>query len=622
MPRLNRLLRRSVLGAGAGALVACSTATSPAAPKDQTVAPPPLPEAAPPAAAPAVAPAALPTAQPAVAPPPPLPALTDLGVEGAVQPFWSAGGERVLFYDQPQPGRGGTWSADPVTGQTGLERPQWGSYVAGGTLLVTPRPARRDTYVLHVPSGREWALPTTGGGLFSEDGTVVAYTAASPGGPGGPGGPGAPGGGGNIQPTTLVVSGADGQGARRIPLPINASPVAWVPGADGTANARLLLSGRRTRQDNTGLYLLDTRDQSLADLVRARRLIGALPSPDGAWVAYVAMWNADPAQDGLWLMRTDGRDRRRLDLLGSYRWSADGRLLVVPVRRDGGSHEVWEVAPAPAGGGTGEPRRLTDPNQTPFRIANFDWDVSPDGTRLVFVAAGSRRLTGLTLPRELAAVPGGPPPAPAAPGDASGGKPYRLPFTIPPGPSGWYIGQWYGITTGGYRGRNSAYSQGQGIHFGIDFAAPLRTPLVAVAPGKIIAVDGDYGSPPHNVVLQLADGNQVMYGHLVERSRHVQVGQTVETGQVVGNTGNSSSPYDGYGNPHVHLEVRKGGRAVATNPVPYFDVTWDDLSLGVYPGPRFERNLDAPRQNQFLDDQPDIWFGGPIISNFARPWPV
>ena len=123
------------------------------------------------------------------------------------------------------------------------------------------------------------------------------------------------------------------------------------------------------------------------------------------------------------------------------------------------------------------------------------------------------------------------------------------------------------------------------------------------------------------MVIQLADGNQAMYGHLVERSRHVQVGQTVEAGQVVGNTGDSSSPYDGFGNPHLHLEIRKRGRAVATNPVPYFDANWDDLGLGVFPGPRFERNLDDPRSHQFLDDQPDIWFGGPVITNFARPWP-
>jgi hypothetical protein len=123
------------------------------------------------------------------------------------------------------------------------------------------------------------------------------------------------------------------------------------------------------------------------------------------------------------------------------------------------------------------------------------------------------------------------------------------------------------------------------------------------------------------VVIQLRDGNQAMYGHLVERSRHVQVGQTVEAGQVVGNTGDSIAPYNCTRNPHLHLEIRKQGRAVATNPVPFFDVNWDDVTLGVSPGPRFERNLDDPKKNQFLDEQPDIWFGGPVISNFARAWP-
>jgi murein DD-endopeptidase MepM/ murein hydrolase activator NlpD len=211
---------------------------------------------------------------------------------------------------------------------------------------------------------------------------------------------------------------------------------------------------------------------------------------------------------------------------------------------------------------------------------------------------------------------------PAPPDPGTNGKPYRLPFTTPSSHSAWYIAQWYGLTTGGYRGRNSTYVQGQGIHFGIDFATAYGTPVVAIAPGTVIAVDGDYGSPPHNVVIRLDDGNIAMYGHLFERTRHVKVGDRVTAGQVVGNTGDSIAPYDGTRNPHLHLEIRKQGRAVATNPVPFFDVNWDDLPLGVWPGPRFEKNLDAPKANQFLDDQPDIWFGGPLIDSFARPWPV
>ena len=240
---------------------------------------------------------------------------------------------------------------------------------------------------------------------------------------------------------------------------------------------------------------------------------------------------------------------------------------------------------------------------------------------LVFVEAGTRRLVNLSLPDGMQPLPAVAPPVVPNPGPAGNGKAYRLPFESAPGPNGWYIAQWYGITTGGYRGRNSAYSQGQGIHFGIDFAAPVGTPLVAVAPGRVIAVDGDYGSPPHNVVIALDDGNQAMYGHVIERSRHVQVGQRVSAGDVVANTGDSSAPYDGFGNPHVHLEIRKRGRDTATNLVPWFDANWDDLSLGAYPGPRFEKDLDNPRKFQFPDEQPDIRFGGAIITNFARPWP-
>ena len=611
-PAARRIGRRAALVATSGAVVGCVAApkVAPNLAEPHTAAPEPVHVQQVVAAVEPVAPAV----QVVTPAPPPGPTLMDLGVEGIVQPFWAAEGDRVLFYDQPAAGQGGTWRVDPASGRAERERPQWGSYVSRGTLLVTPRPDKRDTYVLHVPSGREWAVATTNGGTFSPDGTMLTYAAAAP-------TQGAFGGPGNFTTTTLMVSWADGQEAKRLPLPISASAVAWIRGADGSENGRLLLTGRRSRQDTTSFWLLDPNNaRALNELseTKTRRLVGTAVSPDGDWAAYYAMWNQDPALNGLWVMRTDGSARRKLDFLGSYRWSADNRLITIPMRAGvGDSHEVWEVVPA-----TGEVRRLTDGSQLPIRVSNYDWDLSPDGTSVVFVEAGTRRLSLLTLPAGMEAQTGVTPAAPPGAAPASGGKPYRLPFQTGAGPGGWYIAQWYGVTTNGYRGRNSVYSQGQGIHFGIDFAAPLNTPLVAVAPGRVIAIDGDYGSPPHNVVVQLDDGNIAMYGHVIERSRHVEVGQRVQPGDVVANTGDSSAPYDGFGNPHVHLEIRKAGRAVATNLVPWFGVNWDDLSLGAYPGPRFERDLDTPRRNQFPEEQPDMRFGGPIITNFARPWPV
>ena len=575
---------------------------------------------------PTVAPAATATAAPMPAPAPtataiPAPALRPLGVSRVVQPLWAA--DRILYYDNPAAGQDGTWSVSggatpepPVR-----ERAQWGYYWASGRLLAEPRPSRRDTYVLHAPSGQEWALPTTNTPIFSPDGTLVAYPTAAAGQPGGA--PPAPAMGFSgpapaFVLSSVVLAGADGQAARTIQLPVNGSALAWVPGADGTPNAALLLTGRRAANDDPSLWLFDTRDRALTEITRSRRLVGALPSPDGTLVAWVAMWNVDAAQNGLWVARFDGGGARRVPMVGSYRWTADNRLIVIPHRSGPEQpHDVWSFNAA-----NGESARLLNPGQPAIRVSNFDWDCSPDGSALCFVSSEDK---GLWLLRDLrpqrpvgaAAPPEVPPPA----ATGTPGSPYRLPFTTPPGPSTWYVTHWYGVTTGGYRGRNSTYSQGQGIHFGIDFAAPCGSEVVAVAAGRVIAIDGDYGSPPHNVVIQLFDGNIAMYGHLVERTRHVQLGQSVEPGQVVGNTGDSIAPYNCTRNPHLHLEIRKRGRATATNPAPYFAANWDDMTLGVWPGPRFERDLDNPGRNQFLDEQPDIFFGGPIITNFARPWP-
>ncbi|HEU5315906.1 MAG TPA: M23 family metallopeptidase [Chloroflexota bacterium] len=606
-------------GLAAVAATAAASCATPGGPTPAPLTPPAPPAPAEPGAPPA--PEVMPVVQaaPAVPAPAPPPVPKKLGPGGVAQPVWNSDGSGILFYDQPAAGQGGTWSVDVASGRVTRERAEWGYHWARATLLATPQARTRDTAVLHIPSGKRWTLPTSGATTFSYDGTVVAYSSGG-----------------------TVVAGADNQGARRVTLPTGGNPVAWALGTDGWPNARLLLSGRAnvrlddgpvaTPTPETGptgpgtdlaIWAADVREgrrggaAQAQQLARSKRLVGVLPSPDGTWMAHVAMWNPSGDDNGLFVTRTDGSVRRRLPVMGSYRWAADNRLLVIPLRAAfGDSHELWELRPE-----SGALKRLTDPAVAPFRVANFDWDVSPDGTQIVYVSAEDRGYWTLRVPESSAGVDAALPVVPAPGLARSNGRPYRLPFETPPGPSTWYVAQWYGVTTGGYRWRTSSYGQGQGIHFGIDFAAPFRTPVVAVAPGRIIAVDGDYGSPPHNVVLETADGNQVMYGHLAERSRHVSEGQHVEAGQVVGMSGDSGYPYDGTRNPHLHLEVRRGGRRIATNPVAYFDVNWDDLGLGVWPGPLFEKDLDNPRANQFLDDQPEIYFGGPILTNFARPWP-
>lgn len=94
----------------------------------------------------------------------------------------------------------------------------------------------------------------------------------------------------------------------------------------------------------------------------------------------------------------------------------------------------------------------------------------------------------------------------------------------------------------------------QGIHGynGVDFAAPVGTPILAAASGEVIVSkssgwNGGYGL---YVVIKHPNGTQTLYAH--SSSVIVSVGQRVVAGQVisyVGNTGRSTGS-------HLHFEVR------------------------------------------------------------------
>ncbi|HRH25288.1 MAG TPA: M23 family metallopeptidase [Candidatus Paceibacterota bacterium] len=99
----------------------------------------------------------------------------------------------------------------------------------------------------------------------------------------------------------------------------------------------------------------------------------------------------------------------------------------------------------------------------------------------------------------------------------------------------------------------------QGLHGynSVDFGAPVGTPVLASASGKVIVAkpqgyNGGYG---HYVVIEHDNGTQTLYAHL--SSVNVSVGDEVTKGEKIalsGNTGRSTGP-------HLHFEVRGG-----TNP--------------------------------------------------------
>ncbi|RSK27487.1 LysM peptidoglycan-binding domain-containing protein [Bacillus sp. HMF5848] len=90
-----------------------------------------------------------------------------------------------------------------------------------------------------------------------------------------------------------------------------------------------------------------------------------------------------------------------------------------------------------------------------------------------------------------------------------------------------------------------------GNHKGIDIAAPMGTPIRAVAAGTVFKsyYSGTYG---HVVFVRHENGMESVYAHL--KKRYVSRNDKVEQGQVVGTLGNSGRS----SGPHLHFELHKG----------------------------------------------------------------
>src|SRR3954453_1443529 len=109
------------------------------------------------------------------------------------------------------------------------------------------------------------------------------------------------------------------------------------------------------------------------------------------------------------------------------------------------------------------------------------------------------------------------------------------------------------------------------LHAGLDFAAPIGTPIYATANGTVKRSGFNEGGYGNHVVLNHGYGYETLYGHMVRIK--ARAGQKVKRGEVIGYVGNTGKSTG----PHCHYEVHKNGQKI--DPVYFF---YNDLSPEQY----------------------------------------
>lgn len=125
-----------------------------------------------------------------------------------------------------------------------------------------------------------------------------------------------------------------------------------------------------------------------------------------------------------------------------------------------------------------------------------------------------------------------------------------------PGETTRFIDPVSGRMTGRY-----GEDRGNRRHAGVDYAVPVGTGVKAAAAGTIVTV-GQLPGYGNVVIVDHGGGTTTRYAHLSQML--VANGQSVGQGEVIGMSGGARGA-PGAGNsqgPHLHYEVRQGGRAV------------------------------------------------------------
>jgi murein DD-endopeptidase MepM/ murein hydrolase activator NlpD len=105
----------------------------------------------------------------------------------------------------------------------------------------------------------------------------------------------------------------------------------------------------------------------------------------------------------------------------------------------------------------------------------------------------------------------------------------------------------------GFGMRHHPIQKAKKMHRGIDFKAPIGTPVVATADGVVETVKFDKSGYGKHIVVKHDDHYKTLYAQLSKMN--VKEGEAIKKGQIIGEVGSSGASTG----PHLHYEVIKDG---------------------------------------------------------------
>jgi Tol biopolymer transport system component len=298
-----------------------------------------------------------------------------------VQPFFSADGARVLFLDKPV--------AEATTGiyAVPLDAPQRVPTLFTERLGPFSRNldyaidlVDKQTVVERLSDGQRFGINNGGRPVsIAPDASRVVWTMSEE------------AGNFDVRRSDIWVANIDGTNAQRVASRYGGGVVAWF--SDGK---RMLISGRASRGEPAPtLAILNLETGDIQSLFTAERMRGFVLSPNDKHVVFFVAQAQDETLNGMYVLHLDVPDAppNRLDLFGAYKWRTGDHLLFVPLKMGAPSHELWQMD---MNTGSSELLIPAAPD-SPFKIANGDWDVARDGKRVVFVSARDRNIWLLQL---------------------------------------------------------------------------------------------------------------------------------------------------------------------------------------------------------------------------------